>query len=130
MASITPLAPGGSFHRCTRQLYQAGATLEMLQVHQVSTICEAREQKETSNAGAAARSLGSTRACPVRNRDPDSSCIFNDAAQQRTHLIAEGIKASLGAGVLEAFLPLSGPDLVSTVNESPPIGFSRAGLGA
>jgi len=65
---------------------------------------------------------------PSGNGEPDSSCIFDDAAQQRTHLIAEGIKASPGAGVLEAFVHLSGPDLVSTVNESAPISFSRTGL--
>lgn len=54
------------------------------------------------------------------NGDTDSgSCIFNDAAQHSTHLIAESIKDSPGAGVLEAFVHLSGPDLVSTVNENP-----------
>lgn len=120
-ASITPLAAGGSSHRCAGQLYQAGATLGMLQVHQVSTICEAKEQKETFNAGAAARSLGSTRAWPGRNGDPDSSCIFNDAAQQRTHLIAEGTKASLGAGVLEAFLHPSGQISFLQLMKVPPL---------
>lgn len=72
------------------------------------------------NAEAAAPSPGS--AAPPGN-DPDRPCIFNDALH-RTHLIAEGIKAS--AGVSEAFVHLSEPDPVSTADESPPVSFSRA----
>lgn len=98
----------------------------MLRVHEVLTICEAKEHRETFNAGAAAPSPGQQTHLP-RNSDPDGSCIFNDAAQQSTHLIAEGIKASPGARVLEAFVHLSGSDLVSTVNESPPVNFNRTG---
>lgn len=45
----------------------------------------------------------------------------------RTHSIAEGIKAS--AGVSGAFVHLSEPDPVSTVDESAPVGFSRAEEG-